>query len=218
RHHIHTDRGSEIDDDRGGTEFMKSRKQLTIRSAPTSFGCLPATGCRAYAGLDQHMRYRRPVLVEHDPDFVQHRGNSGQGGAPVSRSESSPISPSIVSASSSAVISDSVRIRHCCTTFALSLDPEINPTTCGCCGRRLRGARLRGDRSSDASAGTKAGSCPRSIAGCAHRRRRSAAGSCGLRVVHGRVGDEDHQITGMHEMGCGAVDSDNSAAALPGIA
>ena len=49
--------------------------------------------------------------------------------APVSRSASSPINPSMVSASSSAVTSASVRIRQCCTTFAWSPEPEISPTT-----------------------------------------------------------------------------------------
>ena len=31
-------------------------------------------------GLDQHVRHRRPVLVEHDPHLVQHRRDGGQGG------------------------------------------------------------------------------------------------------------------------------------------
>ena len=36
----------------------------------------------AHAGLDQHVRDRRPVLLEHDPDLVQHRGHGGQPGGP----------------------------------------------------------------------------------------------------------------------------------------
>ena len=56
-------------------------------------------------------------------------GTVDSAAAPVSRSESSPMRPSRVSANSSAVISDSVRIRQCCTTFACSFDPDINPTT-----------------------------------------------------------------------------------------
>ena len=37
-----------------------------------------------------------------------------------------------------------------------------------------------------------------------------------LGIVHGCVGDQDHQVTGMHQMSCSPVDSDHAAAALTG--
>src|SRR6185312_233933 len=105
-------------------------RQLTIRSAPTSLGLSTKSGI--------------PVRT---PGSINTCGTDGQycssinrtscstdgtvesPAAPVKCSESSPIRPSMVSASSSEVTSDSVRIRQCCTTLAWSPLPEIKPTT-----------------------------------------------------------------------------------------
>ena len=50
--------------------------------------------------------------------------------------------------------------------------------------------------------------------GVAAGRRRVVAH---LLLVEDAVGDDDHQISGMHEMGCGAVDPDDAGTALAEI-
>ena len=72
----------------------------------------------AHTRFDQHVRYDRPVLLSISRTSCSTDGTVDRPAAPVSRSESSPIRPSMVSASSSDVTSVSVRIRQCCTTFA----------------------------------------------------------------------------------------------------
>ena len=99
--------------------LWKAARQLTIRSAPTSLGLSTSSG----------MPVRTPGSISTCGTDGQYwssitrtscstEGTVDSPAAPVSRSESSPISPSMVSASSSAVTSGSVRIRQCCTTFA----------------------------------------------------------------------------------------------------
>src|SRR5881397_1766114 len=109
----------------------------------------------------------------------------------------------MVSASSSAVTSASVRIRHCCTTFACSLVPETSPTTVWVL------------RTSMASSTTRRPSSRRDqLAGVGGDERRIAAevgravlgvdeddlglvAAC-LSVVHLGIGDQNHQVAGMH--------------------
>ncbi len=101
-----------------------------MRSAPTSFGLSTSKGIPvrtpgsiSTCGTDGQY-WSSIIRTSCSTD-----GTVDKAAVPVSRSESSPISPSIVSASSSAVTSDSVRIRHCCTTFACSFIPDSRPTT-----------------------------------------------------------------------------------------
>ena len=103
-------------------------RQLTIRSAPTSFGLSTSSGIPVRTpgsistwGTDgQYCSSIRRTSCSTD-------GTVDSPAAPVSRSASSPIRPSMVSASSSAVTSDSVRIRQWCTTFAWSPAPDTRP-------------------------------------------------------------------------------------------
>ena len=99
--------------------LWKAARQLTIRSAPTSLGLSTSSG----------MPVRTPGSISTCGTDGQYcssitrtscstDGTVDSPAAPVSCSASSPIRPSMVSASSSAVTSDSVRIRQCCTTFA----------------------------------------------------------------------------------------------------
>src|SRR5437764_15216134 len=127
----------------------------------------------------------------------------------------------MVSASSSAVTSASVRIRHCCTTFACSLVPETSPTTVWVLRTSMASSTTRKPSSRrDQLAGVGGNECriaaevDRVVAGVDENNPGLIA--AGLGVLHLGIGDQDHQVAGMHEMRCCAVDSDHTAAALTG--
>ena len=112
-----------------GTRWNAAR-QLTIRSAPTSLGLSTSSGIPvrtpgSISTCGTEGQYCSSITrISCSTD-----GTVDRPVAPVSRSASSPMSPSMVSASSSAVTSDSVRIRQLCTTLAWSPEPETSPTT-----------------------------------------------------------------------------------------
>src|SRR6476661_2252249 len=124
----------------------------------------------------------------------------------------------MVNDSSSAVTSDSVRIRQCCATFAWSPDPAMRPTTVwvlrtsiassigsprrekfGCVGRYPGGVVAEVDRL---------------VAGVDEHDSRLVF--AGLGVLHRCIGDQDDEFTGMHQMCCRPVDSDDTAASFTG--
>src|SRR5829696_171146 len=190
-----------------------------MRSAPTSLGLSTKSGMPVRTpgsintcGTDgQYCSSIKRTSCSTD-------GTVDSPAAPVSRSASSPIRPSMVSASSSEVTSDSVRIRQCCTTLAWSPLPEISPTMV--CVLRTSIARSTG-----LPRRHQLGRIGRHICGIVTKvdllvvgvdEHHSRLIRPSLGVLHRAVSDQDHKITRMHEMGCGAVDADHTAAALTG--
>ncbi|CNM58683.1 Uncharacterised protein [Mycobacterium tuberculosis] len=81
RYNINTDRGSKVNDDGGLPEPVIGGQ--TVHDAVCAHFLRVVDEQRdpgAYSGLDQHVRHRRPVLVEHYPHLVQHGRDRGQGG------------------------------------------------------------------------------------------------------------------------------------------
>ena len=152
-------------------------------------------------------------------------GTVDSAATPVSRSESSPMSPSMVSASSSAVTSGSVRIRQFWTT-ACSPDPESSPTTV--CVLRTS---IASNTATAQPGGHQSGRAGEFVVGNVRRiitdvdpaitlvdEHHPRPVPAGFGVVHRRVGDQDHQVAGVHEMSCGTVDPDDTAARSPVMA
>src|SRR4051794_40636219 len=128
------------------------------------------------------------------------------------------MSPSMMSASSSAVTSASVRMRQFCTTFAWSPEPETNPTT-------VWVLRTSIASSMGLAWGVEVGGVGGHVGGIGaeveltvllvdeyHPRRVLA----GLGVLHRPVRDQDDEVAGMDQMCCRTVDSDDTGAALAG--
>ena len=81
RDHVHTDRGTEVDDDGRGAELRVGREAVHDPVGADLLGVVDQqwdTG--AHTGFDQDVRRRRPVLLEHDPHLVQHRRHRREPG------------------------------------------------------------------------------------------------------------------------------------------
>ncbi len=81
RNHIDADRRTEVDDDRRRLELVKRGQPVDDPVSPHFLGIVHQQwDPGAHTRLDQHGGDRGPVLVEHQPNFVQHRRHSGQCG------------------------------------------------------------------------------------------------------------------------------------------
>ena len=79
RDHVDADRRPEINDNGGLAELMECGQAVDDSVGADFFRIVDQqrdTG--ADPRLDQHMRHRRPVLVEHEAHLVQHRRNGRQ--------------------------------------------------------------------------------------------------------------------------------------------
>ena len=79
RHHVDADRRPEVDHDRRGVVLLKSCQTVDDPVGTDFFGIVDEQRyAGADAGLDEDMWNRRPVLLEHHPDLMQHRRHGGQ--------------------------------------------------------------------------------------------------------------------------------------------
>ena len=120
RDHVDTDRRAEVHHDGGGLELGVGGQAVDDPVGADLFGIVDQQrDPGAHAGLDRARAARAgQYWSSMTRTSCSTDGTVDSPVAPVRRSESSPIRPSMVSASSSAVTSGSVRIRHCCITFA----------------------------------------------------------------------------------------------------
>jgi hypothetical protein len=81
RYDVDADRRPEVDDDRRRAVLVECREAIDDSVGANLFRVVDQErNPGAHTRFDQHMRHRRPVLVEHLPHLVQHRGHRRQPG------------------------------------------------------------------------------------------------------------------------------------------